>query len=130
MTSLGARLREHILGRRHTTMTAASPLPATAEFVALAEDVVWTRTWGRQGLERSWQSMITISTLAALGHLEELRLHIAGALRNGILDADVIGGIILHQLPYVGFPVASQALGVLRAVVEQLAAGDDGDVAE
>ncbi|MPZ24950.1 MAG: 4-carboxymuconolactone decarboxylase [Micromonosporaceae bacterium] len=124
MTEDGAHLREQVLGTEHVIHTSASPLSATAEFVALAEELVWSRTWGREGLERAEQSTITIATLAALGHAHELRLHICGAIRNGILDADHIGRILLHQLPYVGFPIASHALGVLRAVVEESVAAE------
>jgi 4-carboxymuconolactone decarboxylase len=65
--------------------------------------------WTRPGLERKYRSMITMAVLIALRTPEELKHHIKAAINNGC-TLNEIEEVILHTIPYCGFPSASIAL--------------------
>lgn len=70
----------------------------------------------RGGLESRERQIATIAMLTALGGRErQLRLHIDGALNVG-MTSDQVEEIIIHTVPYAGFPGAINALDVLQQV--------------
>jgi 4-carboxymuconolactone decarboxylase len=74
--------------------------------------------WGRDGLDRRSRSCITLAVLCALGHHEELRLHVRGALRNG-LTREEIGEVLLHTAIYAGVPAANTAFKCAEEVLRE-----------
>jgi 4-carboxymuconolactone decarboxylase len=76
-------------------------------------ELVWTRVWGRPGLSRQMRSVANIALLIALNRPRELRLHIVGALNNG-LTREEISEIVLQCAAYCGLPAARDALGVVE----------------
>jgi alkylhydroperoxidase/carboxymuconolactone decarboxylase family protein YurZ len=65
--------------------------------------------WTREGLSVRDRSMITVAVLAALGHTEELKAHLAGA-RNVGISRDEVVEILMHISIYAGVPAAGSAL--------------------
>ena len=118
----GLAVRARIMG--DDWVSSAGQSPGLAAFTERAIDQVWSTAWTAPALELRLKSVTTISVLAALGHLDELRAHAAGALRAGLLDAAELRALILHALPYVGFPAARHAMVVVDEVVQ--AAGATG----
>ena len=76
--------------------------------------------WARPGLERATRSIITISVLAALGRMEELKSHIRMGLNNG-LTREQLKELFLHVGVYAGAPAAVSAV---RAAMEEFEALD------
>jgi 4-carboxymuconolactone decarboxylase len=78
----------------------------------------WGYAWTRQGLERRTRSMLNLAMLTALGRPEELKLHVKGALNNGV-TVEEIKEILLHATVYCGIPAGLDAFkaahGVLKA---------------
>jgi 4-carboxymuconolactone decarboxylase len=74
--------------------------------------------WTRPGLALEQRSMITVTTLAALGRAEQLRLHIHGALNVGLTVAE-LEEMFIHIAHYAGWPVAVTAFEALARVVEE-----------
>ena len=71
------------------------------------------RLWGRTGqLDMRSRRLATISALACLGAVDELKVHVTGALRNGDLDADELGELAAHLTTYIGWPRV-RALGTV-----------------
>ncbi len=64
--------------------------------------------------------MLTIAMLAALGHEEELRLHIR-ATRNTGVSADELKEVLLQVGVYAGVPAANSAFRIARSVLEEKA---------
>ena len=60
--------------------------------------------------------MITLTALIARGHHEELALHIAAALRNG-LSREEIKEVLLQTAVYCGVPSANAAFRVAQRCV-------------
>ena len=78
----------------------------------------WGEIWTRPGLDRRMRSAITITALVALGHENELAMHIRAALRNG-LTPDEIKEILLQSAIYCGVPAANTAFGIANRVLEE-----------
>jgi 3-oxoadipate enol-lactonase/4-carboxymuconolactone decarboxylase len=109
----GMRVRREVLGDAHVDR-AKSGDPDFQDFITR---YAWGEIWTRPGLDRRMRSAITITALVALGHENELAMHIRAARRNG-LSADEIKEILLHSAIYCGVPAANSAFAVLREVLE------------
>jgi 4-carboxymuconolactone decarboxylase len=75
---------------------------------ALAVDFVFDKLWSRPGLDLRARSLVTIGILIALGQLDELKLHVVAAVRNGC-TIEELDEALLHSTAYAGFPRAGQA---------------------
>src|SRR5690625_3146681 len=57
--------------------------------------------WQRSGLERADRSKITLAMLLATGKSHEIRVHMRGALQNGVTPLQ-LREIVLHSVLYCG----------------------------
>lgn len=114
----GALARQMIMGEEWAS--AAKSSRGLAAFTEQAVEHVWCAVWGETSLEMRLKSLSTLSALIALGHLDELRPHVAGALRSDLLTAEELRAVALHLAPYVGYPAARHAMVVIDDVVAAL----------
>jgi 3-oxoadipate enol-lactonase/4-carboxymuconolactone decarboxylase len=114
----GMHVRRQVLGDEHVDRAIAGTTDFTADFQAFITRYAWGEIWTRPGLDRRTRSAITITALVALGHENELAMHVRAALRNG-LTADEIKEILLHSAVYCGVPAANAAFAVARKVIEE-----------
>ena len=121
----GMRVRREVLGDNHVDRA----IDRTTEFTATFQDFItryaWGEIWTRPGLDRKTRSCITLTALVALGHLEELKLHVRAALRNG-LTQDEIKEVLLQSAIYCGVPAANAAFAAAQSVLADLDAGSHG----
>ena len=113
----GLRVRREVLGDAHVDRAIAQTTPLTQEFQDLITRYAWGEIWTRPGLDRRMRSAITLTALIALGHFDELRLHLRAALRNG-LEEDEIKEVLLQSAIYCGVPAANHAFAVAQEVLE------------
>ena len=113
----GMRVRRAVLGDAHVDRAVAATTDFTADFQSLITRYAWGEIWTRPGLDRRTRSAITITALVALGHENELAMHVRAALRNG-LTPDEIKEILLHSAIYCGVPAANSAFAIARKVIE------------
>jgi 4-carboxymuconolactone decarboxylase len=115
----GMQVRREVLGDDHVDAAVERTTEFTADFQDLITRYAWGEIWTRPGLDRRQRSCITLTALVALGHLEELEMHVRAALRNG-LTTDEIKEVLLHSAIYCGVPAANAAFAVAqRALAEQ-----------
>ena len=81
----------------------------------LVTEYCWGAVWGRPGLERKTRSLLNLAMLAALNRPEELKLHVRGALNNGVSKAD-ISEVFLQVAIYAGVPAAISSFRLAREV--------------
>ncbi|MEA2479234.1 MAG: 3-oxoadipate enol-lactonase / 4-carboxymuconolactone decarboxylase [Thermoleophilaceae bacterium] len=112
----GMRVRREVLGDDHVDRAVAGTTPFTEDFQDLITRYAWGEVWTRPGLDRRTRSCITITALVALGHHEELALHVRAALRNGLSEAE-IAEVILQSAIYCGVPAANAAFKVAQGVL-------------
>ena len=118
----GTAVRRAVLGDAHVDRSERAASPLSAPFSELITRYAWGDIWTRPGLDRRTRSCITLAMLVAVGRFDELELHLLGARRNGLTDAE-IGEVLLQTAIYCGVPAANTAFGVARRVLE---GGGDG----
>ncbi len=114
----GMRTRREVLGDEHVDRAEAHKSAFTQEFQDLITRYVWGEIWTRPGLDRKTRSCVTLTALVALGHWQELELHVRAALRNG-LTQDEIKEVLLQTAIYCGIPAANHAFAVAQRVLEE-----------
>jgi 4-carboxymuconolactone decarboxylase len=115
----GQAVRREVLGEGYVEQANARSSEFTGDFQALVSEFAWGTIWARPGLDRRSRSMITLTALIARGHHEELALHIAAALRNG-LSRDEIKEVLLQTAVYCGVPDANAAFRIAQGVLEEI----------
>jgi 4-carboxymuconolactone decarboxylase len=113
----GMRIRREVLGDEHVNRAEARKSELTADFQDFITRYAWGEIWARPGLDRKTRSCITITALVALGRFDELALHLRGALRNGLTEAE-IEEVLLQCAVYCGVPAANSAFAVAQRVLE------------
>jgi 4-carboxymuconolactone decarboxylase len=114
----GMKVRREVLGDAHVDRAVVNTTPFTEDFQEFITKYAWGSVWTREGLDRRTRSCITLAVLTALGHRDELAMHVRAALRNG-LTADEIGEVLLHTAVYAGVPAANSAFAVAQEVLRE-----------
>ena len=125
----GMRVRREVLGDEHVDRANARKTGLTEDFQDLITRYAWGEIWTRPGLDRKTRSCITLTALVALGHLDELAMHVRAALRNGLTE-DEIKEVLLQSAIYCGVPAANAAFAVARRVLAELDRSQEAAVGE
>ena len=118
MSDEGRRTRREVLGGDHVDRATESATEFTREFQDFITRYAWGEIWTRPGLDRKTRSAITLTALIALGHDEELALHLRAALRNG-MTPDEIKEVLLQSAIYCGVPAANTAFKIAQGVLDE-----------
>jgi 4-carboxymuconolactone decarboxylase len=113
----GMTIRRAVLGDSHVDRATAATTDFTADFQDLITRYAWGEIWSRPGLDRRTRSCITLAILAAMGHDEELAMHVRAALRNGVTP-DEIKEVLLQIAIYAGVPAANRAFGAAQEALD------------
>ena len=117
----GMSVRRQVLGDAHVDRAIERTSELTAPFQDFITRFAWGAVWSRPGLDRRTRSAITLAVLTALGRENEIEMHVRGAVRNGLSEAE-IGEILLHTAVYAGVPTANAAFAIAQRVFEEDAA--------
>jgi len=121
----GMKIRREVLGDEHVDAAIGRTTPFTEDFQDFITRYAWGEIWTRPGLDRRTRSCITLTALVALGHLDELRLHVRAALRNGLTE-DEIKEVLLQSAIYCGVPAANAAFAAAQSVLAERDVGEQG----
>jgi 4-carboxymuconolactone decarboxylase len=119
MTELGERVRRSVLGDEHVDRAIAGTTAFTAPFQEYITSAAWGQVWSRDELDRRTRSMITLALLVSLRADEELAMHVAAAIRNGVTPVE-IREVLLHSAVYAGAPAANAAFATASRVLTEL----------
>ncbi|MCQ4084655.1 4-carboxymuconolactone decarboxylase [Streptomyces sp. RB6PN25] len=114
----GLKVRREVLGDAHVDRAVAAADDFTADFQEFITRYAWGEVWTRPGLDRRTRSCVTLTALAAGGHLKELAFHVRAALRNG-LAPDEIKEVLIQTAVYCGIPAANSAFVVAQRVIKE-----------
>lgn len=78
----------------------------------------WSK-WGRPGLTRKQRSLLNIGILMTLNRSTELKVHIRGAIRNGLTEEEITEAIT-HTMMYSGVPAGVQASKDAAGVIKEM----------
>jgi 4-carboxymuconolactone decarboxylase len=116
---LGMETRRGVLGDAHVDRAAAAATEFDRPFQEFVTATAWGRVWSRPGLDRRERSLITIALLAALGHREELAMHVRATRNTGASPEDVREAL-MHVAVYAGVPAANRAFAVARQAYAEI----------
>ncbi|HXT47669.1 MAG TPA: carboxymuconolactone decarboxylase family protein [Gemmatimonadaceae bacterium] len=116
----GMTVRRKVLGDAHVDRAIAGTTPLTADFQDLITRYAWGEIWSRPGLDVRTRRILVIGTLIALGHWEEVAMHVRAALTSRDLSSEEIEEIVLQQAIYCGAPAANTALRVVSELVSSM----------
>ena len=85
----------------------------------LVTEYCWGEVWGRPGLDRKTRSMLNLAMLSALNRPHEIKLHIKGALTNGLTKNDIME-IFLQVAIYCGVPAAVDSFRIAREAFKEM----------
>ena len=114
----GMKVRREVLGADYVDRSMAQGGDFMAPFQRMTTEWCWGAAWTRPGLSRRERSLINLAMLTALGKPTELKLHVKGALTNGV-TVEEIKEVLLHASVYCGIPAGLEAF---RAADEVLLA--------
>ena len=111
----GLKTRREVLGAQYVDKAMANVDPFSEEFTELLNTYCWNDIWNRPGLPRKTRSILNLGMLCALNREHELKLHIRGALNNG-LSKDEMKEVFLQVAIYCGVPAAVVAFRCAKEV--------------
>ena len=114
----GLKTRREVLGAQYVDKAMAAADDFSKPFVELLNTYCWNDIWNRPGLDRKTRSMLNLAMLSALGKEHELKLHLNGALNNG-LGKEQIREVLLQVAIYCGVPAAVVAFRCAREVFKE-----------
>lgn len=123
----GMAVRRSVLGDAHVDRAEAAKTPFDADFQRFITETAWGNLWSRPHFSRRERSIVTIALLAALGHHDEVAMHVRATRNTGATEDD-IREALLHVAVYAGVPAANAAFKVAKAALAETAAGDRGGV--
>lgn len=117
----GLAVRREVLGREHVdaSLKAASADDFTQPLQQLVTEFCWGAVWTRADLDRKSRSLINIAMLCALNRPHELKIHVRGALNNGV-TREQIREVLLQVAVYCGFPASIEGFRVAKEAFKEL----------
>ncbi len=124
MFDKGLEVRRAVLGADYVDKAVAAGRadPFTKPLQELVTQYCWGEIWGRPGLDRKTRSMLNLAMLTALNRPHEVKLHVKGALNNG-LTKDEIMEVFLQAMIYCGVPAAIDSFRTAKEVFQEMESG-------
>jgi 4-carboxymuconolactone decarboxylase len=114
----GLKTRREVLGAEYVDKSIAAQDEFNRPLQELLNTYCWNDVWNRPGLPRKTRSMLNLAMLSALNKPHELRLHLNGALNNGLTKED-IQEVFLQVAIYCGVPAAVESFRIAREVFKE-----------
>lgn len=115
----GMSVRRSVLGGDHVDRATAAKSEFDEPFQTFITEGAWGSVWSREQLTRRERSMITIALLAALGHDEEVAMHVRATANTGATKEDVREAL-MHVAVYAGVPAANRAFRIAKRVYSEM----------
>ncbi|HLQ27532.1 MAG TPA: 4-carboxymuconolactone decarboxylase [Acidiferrobacterales bacterium] len=115
----GLAIRREVLGADYVDRAIENADDFTRPLQELITEYCWGAVWGRDDLPRKTRSLLNLAILTALNRPHELKLHVRGALNNGVTKQE-IREVLLHAAIYCGVPAAVDAFRVAQETFKEL----------
>jgi 4-carboxymuconolactone decarboxylase len=117
----GLALRREVLGPDYVDKSLKAANDFTMAFQRLTTEWCWGYAWTRPGLDRKTRSLVNLAMLTALNRSPEIKLHVRGALNNGV-TVDEIKEVLVHATIYCGIPAGLDAFKAANEVLKEVGA--------
>ena len=115
----GLAIRKSVLGAEYVDKALASADDFTRPLQELTTEYCWGWCWGREGLDKKTRSIINLAMISALNRPHELKVHVRGALANG-LTKDEIREVLLQVAVYCGIPAGVDSFRIAKEVFAEM----------
>lgn len=119
MWDKGLKLRREVLGAEYVDKSVANANDFTQAFQDITTEWCWGFAWSRPGLDKKTRSMLNLAMLTALNRAPELKLHVRGAITNGV-SVEEIREILVHATIYCGVPAGLDAFKAANEVLTEM----------
>ncbi|MDM7946515.1 4-carboxymuconolactone decarboxylase [Oceanibaculum nanhaiense] len=119
MFEKGLKMRRAVLGAEYVDKSIASADDFNMPMQELVTSYCWGEIWNRPGLPPKTRSLLNLAMLTALNRPHELKLHVRGALNNGVSREEIME-VFLQTAIYCGVPAAIDAFRNAREVFAEV----------
>ncbi len=112
----GLALRRQVLGPEYVDKSMANANDFMMSFQRVTTEWCWGYAWGRDTLDLKTRSMLNLAMLTALNRAAEVKLHVRGAVNNGV-SVEEIREVLLHATIYCGIPAGLDAFKAANEVL-------------
>jgi 4-carboxymuconolactone decarboxylase len=115
----GLKTRREVLGAEYVDTAIKNADDFNMPMQELVTEYCWNEIWNRPGLDRRTRSIINLAMITALNRPHELKLHVRGAINNGLTKAD-IQEVFLQTAIYCGVPAAIDSFRSAKEVFKDM----------
>jgi 4-carboxymuconolactone decarboxylase len=115
----GLKTRREVLGAEYVDASIRNADDFNMPMQEMVTQYCWGDVWNRPGLDRRTRSFLNLAMLTALNRPHELKLHVRGAINNGVTK-DEIREVFLQAAIYCGVPAAIDSFRVAREVFKEM----------
>jgi 4-carboxymuconolactone decarboxylase len=117
----GLEVRRDVLGAEYVDNSLKSANEFMQAFQNITTEWCWGYAWTRPGLDRKTRSLINLAMLTALNRGPEVKLHVRGAINNGV-TIDEIKEVLIHATVYCGIPAGLDSFKAANEVLKEMGA--------
>ena len=115
----GLAIRKSVLGAEYVEKSIAAADDFNRPMQELTTEYCWGWCWGREGLDKKTRSIINLAMISALNRPNELKMHVKGAIRNG-LTKEEIREVLLQVAIYCGIPAGVDSFRIAKEAFAEL----------
>jgi 4-carboxymuconolactone decarboxylase len=115
----GLSTRREVLGAEYVDGSLKNADDFNMPMQELVTEYCWNEIWNRPGLDRRTRSMLNLAMLTALNRPHEIKLHVRGAINNGLSKGD-IQEVFLQAAIYCGVPAAIDSFRNAKEVFKEM----------
>jgi 4-carboxymuconolactone decarboxylase len=109
----GLEIRKSVLGKEFVENSIKNADDFNMPMQELATEYCWGYVWGRPGLDKRTRSFLNLGMIAALNRPHELKIHVKGALRNGLTRQEIME-VFLQVAIYCGVPAGVDSFRIAK----------------
>ncbi|HKT72216.1 MAG TPA: carboxymuconolactone decarboxylase family protein [Steroidobacteraceae bacterium] len=115
----GLATRREVLGTDYVNASLGKADDFDRPMQQLVTEYCWNEIWNRPELDRKTRSLLNLAMITALNRPHELRVHVRGALNNGLTKTE-IAEVFLQAAIYCGVPAALDSFRNAKEVFREL----------
>ena len=115
----GLATRRAVLGADYVDNSIKNADDFNLPMQELVTEYCWNEVWNRPGLDRKTRSMLNLAMLTALNRPHELKLHVRGAINNGVTKEE-IKEVLLQTAIYCGVPAAIDSFRNAKEILKEM----------
>ena len=115
----GLEIRKSVLGAEYVENSINNATDFNMPMQELVTEYCWGEVWARPGLPKKTRSIINLAMITALNRPHELKLHVRGAINNGV-SREEIQEVLLQTAIYCGVPAAIDSFRTAKEVLDEI----------